>query len=424
MAVRRRKKTARRAQVPAIDWQPWAPRQEQMPACCALADGKLLIQGGPSGEIFGGWRGRIAPLRKGARYRITVHVATSGISNLRHQTWVQTRAGNPTFRYLADVHPLPDGRCRYEMIITSEATEAYLDVLLVRCPGGRMVVEDVEIEPLGRRPRRVVRVCAVHHYLAYHPGRTSLENCREFAADIDEAVGRSAGRLDLVVLPEACSYVGIDGPHWRGGVQPDGPEVAEISAAAKRNGVWVAAGLFLYDGPAVYNCSVLFNRSGEIVGVHRKVQLPNQEWSDGLKPGDKLETFVTDFGRIGILICHETTYPEPARALFLEGAELIVVHIWGGREVCLRSRAVENGVWVITSGYDYPTQVIDPRGEVVSQAHPPRGQRQFVYASIDLNDPPSQPWYGDMRDLQFKERRDDLYCNLFGQRLWALPRWE
>jgi len=394
-----------------------------MPACTPLDGGRLLIAAGGRSEIFGGWRGRIAPLGKGRRYKITVTAQVSGVGSLRHHVWVQTRAGNNTFRYLADVHPLPDGRCRFEMTVTSESTEAFLDILLVRCPGGQVIVEDVTVEPLPAAKPRIARVCALHHYLAYHPGRTALENCREFAADIDAAAQQGPQALDLIVLPEACSYVGIEGPHWVGAVQPDGPEVAELAAAAKRNKVWVVAGLFLYDGDVIYNSAVLFDRSGRIAGVHRKVQLPNQEWSDGIRPGDDFSVYETDFGRIGMLICHETTYPEPARVLMLRGAELIAVPIWGGIETCVRSRAAENGVWLITSGYNYPTQIIDPAGEVLAACCPPRGRRKFLYQPLDLNRPPSRPWYGDMRDLQYKERRDDLYCNMFGQPYLALPRF-
>ncbi len=96
--------------------------------------------------------------------------------------------------------------------------------------------------------------------------------------------------------------------------------------------------------------------------------------------------------------------------------------IWGGQEVCVRSRALENGVWIVCSGYDYPTQIIDPAGTMVAEAKLPRGVKKFLYHKIDLASPPVQPWYGPMRDLQYKERRDDVYARTAGQGS-ALPRY-
>jgi len=53
----------------------------------------------------------------------------------------------------------------------------------------------------------------------------------------------------------------------------------------------------------------------------------------------------------------------------------------------------------------------------------PRGTKKFLYHKIDLANPPVQPWYGVMRDLQYKERRDDVYVRTAGQAQAALPRY-
>lgn len=405
-----------------IDWRAWAPRPVQMPGCTPLADGRLLIAGGPGGDIFGGFRGQIEPLQVGRRYQVTVLATLSGIGSPRQQTCVQVSTGGNHIRVLADLHPQPDGKWRYEMVMPAEAKQAVLDVLLVRCPGGRIVIEETRVEALPAAKPRWCRLCAFHDYLAYHPGRTALEDCREFAVDIDRAVQEAPHPLDLIVLPEGCNFVGVEGPHWISAVQPDGEEVAELSRAAARNKVWIVAGLYLYDGDAIYNSAVLFDRAGRIAGIYRKVQLPLHEWTDGMKPGDELPVFETDFGRIGIMICHDTMFPEVARGLALRGAELIAVPIWGGQDVCVRARAMENGVWVICSGYDYPTQIIDPTGQLIAEAKQPRGTKTFLYHKIDLANPPIQPWYGVMRDMQYKERRDDVYVRTAGQGT-ALPRF-
>ena len=408
-----------------IDWQQWAPRPVQQPETERLADGGLRLQAAGRDEVFGGFRGKIAPLEPDHWYRVTVHAQLDGIDDPRHQTWVQLLLSQQHYRHLADVVPNSDGPCLYEMTGKAELDHAFLDVLLVRCPEGEMTVSQVVVEPLDAPPSRLVRVCSIYDYPPYRPKDKPIDNARLFAADIDQARERF-GPLDLVVLPEATNIVGITEKHYQGALDVPGPETDVLADAARRCKTYVVAGLFQRDGEVIYNAAVLFDRTGQVAGIYHKVQLPNQELSDGIKPGDDLPVFDTDFGRLGMLICHDTTYPEPARALLLGGAEIVAVPIWGGREVLVRSRAYENGLWLITSGYNYPCQIISPAGDVIARTHPgdgARGERDAIFATLDLARPPIQPWYGDMRDLQFKERRDELYGRMLGSQAAALPRW-
>ncbi|MFQ6049392.1 MAG: carbon-nitrogen hydrolase family protein [Phycisphaerae bacterium] len=407
-----------------IRWQPWAPRSVQQPATEQRADGTLLLSADQRQEIFGGFRGQLRPLQQQAWYRVCVQARLQRLTSPRHQTCVQLRLGDETFRYLADVHPQPDGRCRYEITGRSYADVGWLDILLVRCPGAAMVVEQVSIERIDPPRPRPVRLCSIYDYIPYRPDAQPIENFRRFAKDIDRAVERF-GPLDLIVLPEAINLVGITTRHYQAALAVPGPETDLLAARAAKHKACIVAGLFEQQDDCIYNAAILFGRDGQIIGRYHKVQLPNQEISDGIKPGNELPVFQTDFGRIGMLICHDTTYPEPARVLMIRGAEIVAVPIWGGRQVCLRSRAQENGLWIITSGYNYPCQIINPEGNIIAQTHPgngARGPQDAICATVDLAHPPVQPWYGDMRDLQFKERRDDLYGPMLGRQPGALPR--
>lgn len=407
-----------------IDWRQWSPRPVQMPEAEICPDGQMRLGGGGRGDIFGGFRGQLTGLRPGQWYRALVQAELNGIDHPRHQTWVQLRLGDETFRYLADVYPGPDGQCRYEIAGQAYADEGWLDVLLVRCPDGRMVIRQVTVEQIDPPAPRVVRVCSVYDYLPYRPQAKPIENVRFFADDVERATQRF-GQLDLVVLPEGINIVGITTEHYTGPLDVPGPETDLLADAAARCKTYVVAGLFERRGDAICNAAVLFDRTGQIAGIYHKVQLPNQEISDGIRPGDDLPVFEADFGRVGMLICHDTTYPEPARALMLRGAQIVAVPIWGGQEILIRARAQENGLWIVTSGHNYPCQIINPQGNVIAQTHPgggARGQRDAICATMDLASPPVQPWYGDMRDLQFKERRDDLYGAMLGSQPTATPR--
>ena len=61
------------------------------------------------------------------------------------------------------------------------------------------------------------------------------------------------------------------------------------------------------------------------------------------------------------------TYTEPARQLAQRGAEIILLPIWGGDEVLATARAIENQVFLVTSGYDHPTYIMDHDGKRIAK---------------------------------------------------------
>jgi predicted amidohydrolase len=121
--------------------------------------------------------------------------------------------------------------------------------------------------------------------------------------------------------------------------------------------------------------------------------------------------FRTDFGTVGLMICYDVFYPDPARALVSKGAEMILMPIWGGDQTLGKARAIENKVFLVASGYDYPTYVMDPDGEILSSA-PERGAAAM--ATVDLNKRYLHPHLGDMRNRRPKELRLDVKAPLPG----------
>ncbi|MBA3846819.1 MAG: carbon-nitrogen hydrolase family protein, partial [Planctomycetes bacterium] len=113
----------------------------------------------------------------------------------------------------------------------------------------------------------------------------------------------------------------------------------------------------------------------------------------------------TDIGRIGMMICWDNHFPEPARRLADAGAEIICLPIWGGFELLTRARAQENHVHLISSSYDMRCMVVDPTGEVVGEAD---AQRPIAIAEIDLSKRHRQFWVGDFGSTVWAERRGDL----------------
>ena len=108
---------------------------------------------------------------------------------------------------------------------------------------------------------------------------------------------------------------------------------------ARQYNLYIVAGLLEKDGNVVYNTAVLIDKKGKIVGKYRKISLPREEIDGGITPGDETPVFDTDFGRIGMMICWDVTFPETARALAKQGAEVIFLPIAGGHLKLAMARA-------------------------------------------------------------------------------------
>jgi predicted amidohydrolase len=165
------------------------------------------------------------------------------------------------------------------------------------------------------------------------------------------------------------------------------------------------AGLYEREGSAVYNTAVLIDRQGKVAGKYRKVYLPTEEIEGGLTPGVAYPVFETDFGKVGLMICWDVEYVDPARALAAQGAEIILMPIWGGNYTLMKARAIENHVFLVSAGYDVETAVINPSGEALCAT---KEYGVFKTIPVNLSDRFVDPQLGDMRARFHKEIRWDV----------------
>ncbi len=101
-----------------------------------------------------------------------------------------------------------------------------------------------------------------------------------------------------------------------------------FSKLAKKYGIVIIAPLFeKAKNGKFYNTAVVVGSKGEIVGTYRKAHIPQDPYfyeKDYFAEGDTdYGIFETEFARIGVLICYDQWFPEPARINALEGAEII-----------------------------------------------------------------------------------------------------
>ena len=275
------------------------------------------------------------------------------------------------------------------------ATTAQLELRLRWASRGRVLFEPATLVETSPPAPRVVRIASVNH----RPRGTASprENLGQFARFIDDAAARGA---DVVCLPEGATVCGTKHTYADVAEAVPGPSTEFLGALARRHRLYVVAGIYERDGATVYNTSVLIGRDGALAGKYRKVCLPREEIDAGITPGGDYPVFDTDFGRVGMMICWDVSYPEVARELARRGAEIIFLPIWGGNETLARARAIENQVYLVASGYDFRTAVYDKAGEALARSPDASG---VIHATVDLNDRMLWPWLGDWRSRIWRE---------------------
>jgi len=109
-----------------------------------------------------------------------------------------------------------------------------------------------------------------------------------------------------------------------------------------------------------------------------------------------------------MMICWDLQYIDPARALAVQGAEIIFCPVWGGNPILAKARAIENQTYLVTSSYsrlEPPTAIYGHWGDIIAEA---KEKPQLIYVDIDLNEKFPGPWLGNMRDRFHRERRADI----------------
>ena len=184
---------------------------------------------------------------------------------------------------------------------------------------------------------------------------------------------------------------------------PDGPTTAEMMALAAEIEVALVVPLFEEDDNFFYNTAVVIDADGTFLGRYRKTHIPYAKTYREkyyFKPGNTgFPVFSTRFAKIGVYICYDRHFPEGARALGKNGAEIVFIpSATGGRSkqywhIEQRGHAIANGYFVATSnrvgkestgpnefyGHSY---FCDPYGRILSEAGE---EEEVLIADIDLS---------------------------------------
>jgi predicted amidohydrolase len=389
-------------------WARWSPRPALAPAFTAN-EAHLELSGRGLATVFGGWR-RETPVSGGQSYRLHAEISAQGLESLQRSVICQVRwkggrvAEDVAPEYVATAlgttgRPVCDGT----LVAPAGAVKAEISLLLQWAADARVGFAAVAFTAQAPTPSRVARIATL--YWRPTGPSTPAANVKAFAALIDRA---AVQKPDIFVLPEALTSIGTGLDVVGAAQEAQGPAFRALAAKAREQRAYVLYGAYEKQGETVYNSAFVIGRDGRLVGTYRKVQVPVGEVEAGLSAGDAYQPLDLDFGRVGILICHDTAFDEPARVLTLAGAEILFAPGWGGDLTQIRARALDNGVWVVTSGYDVPSAVIDPAGAIRARTWKNEGDGSAVHA-IDLSKPVLRPWVGNWHAAVLKQRRPETY---------------
>ncbi len=232
-------------------------------------------------------------------------------------------------------------------LVPDDATTATVQLHLRWAPGGLVEWKNAVLKESEAPPERKVKLAAIHTQLS-GSGRTVEENREWFAPLIASAADAGA---ELIVLPELLTCKGVTHDYSEAAEPIPGPSTDYFGKLAKRHDCYLVVGLLEEADHLIYNVAVLIGPYGEVAGKYRKVTLPREEIARGIAPGSGYPVFETRFGRVGMMICYDVFFPEVARELAMNGAEVIAMPIWGGNPLLAAARCAENGVYLVSSTY-------------------------------------------------------------------------
>ncbi len=259
------------------------------------------------------------------------------------------------------------------------------------------------------------------------------KNIEKHLALIEDAAKRGVQILcmqEVFTTPYFCAEQQV---RWYEAVEkiPDGPTTKLMQEQARKHNMVIIVPIYEEEITGIYyNTAAVIDADGTYLGKYRKNHIPHVNpgfWEKFyFRPGNLgYPTFDTAYARIGVYICYDRHFPEGARALGLNGAEIVFnpsATVAGLSEYLWKleqpAHAVANGYFVGAInrvGHEQPWDIgefygqsyfCDPRGQIIAQA--PRDQDALVVADLDLD------LIREVRNTWqfFRDRRPDSYAQL------------
>ena len=278
-------------------------------------------------------------------------------------------------------------------------------------------------------------------YLQQHNTADTKGNILRLAEGIKDLAERGAELIVLQELHNSLYFCQVEDVDNFDLAEPiPGPSTDFFGQLAREYGVVIVTSLFERRAPGLYhNTAVVIERDGTIAGKYRKMHIPDDPAyyeKFYFTPGDLgFHPIDTSVGRLGVLVCWDQWYPEAARLMALQGAELLIYPTAIGyaasdpedeqqrqREAWTtvqRGHAVANGLPVVsvnrvgfepdpsglTPGIEFwgSSMIVGPQGEMLYRSS--TNEEESIIAEVDLaHSEDVRRWWPFLRD-----RRIDAY---------------
>lgn len=265
-------------------------------------------------------------------------------------------------------------------------------------------------------------------------------NKQKLAANIADLARQGAELVVLQELHNSLYFCQIESTAHFDLAEPiPGPSTEFYGNLARKHGIVLVTSLFERRAAGLYhNTAVVFERDGSIAGKYRKMHIPDDPAyyeKFYFTPGDLgFRPIDTSVGRLGVQVCWDQWYPEGARLMALQGAELLIYPTAIGYEssdtpeeqerqreawtAVQRGHAVANGLPVVavnrtghepdpsgqTQGISFwgSSFVAGPQGEMLYRA--PKDQEENALVEIDMERSENvRRWWPFLRDRRIEE---------------------
>ena len=269
------------------------------------------------------------------------------------------------------------------------------------------------------------------------------ENRKKLAANITKLANQGAQLIVLQELHDSLYFCQTeDTANIRYALPIPGEATEFYSKLAKKNNVVIVTSLFERRAAGLYhNTAVTFDTDGSIAGIHRKMHIPDDPAyyeKFYFTPGDLgFHPIQTSIGKLGVQVCWDQWYPEGARLMALQGADLLIYPTAIGYEstdtkeeqqrqrdawiTIQRSHAIANGIPVVavnrvgfepdpsgaTGGIKFwgSSFVAGQQGELLYQASQTKQEAAVVDVDLQRTETVRQ-WWPFLRDRRIDDFHD------------------
>ena len=281
-------------------------------------------------------------------------------------------------------------------------------------------------------------------FLQQHNTADAKDNILRLGEGITDLAKRGAQLIVLQELHNTLYFCQTEDVDLFDLAEPiPGPSTSFYCELAKRLGVVIVASLFEKRAPGLYhNTAVVIESNGEIVGKYRKMHIPDDPAyyeKFYFTPGDLgFHPIQTSVGKLGVLVCWDQWYPEAARLMALQGAEMLIYPTAIGYaendtpeeqqrqrmawQTVMRGHAVANGLPVVavnrvgfekdpsgqTDGIQFwgTSFVAGPQGEILYEASADDEESIVIEMDMERSEQVRR-WWPFLRD-----RRIDAYGDI------------